>query len=72
LHVQGSLDLMMKIFNGEFSEEFMPLAGPLDRRPTNVMQPAKSDVSDFEDVVPVMESTKPFRLQIQMCRSGHF
>ena len=63
---------MMKIFNGKFSEEFMWLAGPLDQRPTNIMQPAKSDVSDFKDVVPPMESTKLFRLQIQMCHSGQF
>ena len=47
-----SLDLMMKVFDDEFSEEFMCLAVPLDRRPTNVVQRAKSDVSDWSQLVP--------------------
>ena len=51
-----SLDLMMKVFDDEFSEEFMCLAVPLDRRPANVVQCAKTDVSDWPQLVP--ETTK--------------
>ena len=38
------------------SEEFMCLAVPLDRHPTNVVQRATSDVSDWPQLVP--ETTK--------------
>ena len=43
---------MMKVFNAEFSDEFMSLAVPLEQRPANVTQAAKSVISDWPQLVP--------------------
>ena len=50
-----SLDLMMKVFNAEFSEEFMSLAVLIKQHPGKVTESktkgAKTDVCDWPQLV---------------------